>query len=194
MKNIINLKQKQHKLIPIKITKKVFIFIVFIFLFELFLFPTFPALANISETENNTTNISPIIEDPLILNENETENINNDENFINTLPETKTWKTVKTNYYTVTAYNSEAGQCDDTPCISANGFNLCKHNIEDSVATNAFPFGTKIRMPELFGDRIFIVRDRMNKRYVARFDVWMKNKEDAKKFGIKVTKIEILEP
>src|SRR3989339_332527 len=95
MKNIINLKQKQHKLIPIKITKKVFIFIVFIFLFELFLFPTFPALANISETENNTTNISPIIEDPLILNENETENINNDENFINTLPETKTWKMQK---------------------------------------------------------------------------------------------------
>lgn len=93
----------------------------------------------------------------------------------------------------MTAYNSEVGQCDDTPCITANGFDVCKHNSEDTVATNILPFGTKIRIPEYFGDRVFVVRDRMNKRYTHRLDIWMKDKTDARKFGLKYTKIEILE-
>jgi len=43
-------------------------------------------------------------------------------------------------------------------------------------------------------DGVYVVMDKMNKRYTNRFDIWMKNKNDAKKFGLKVTKIEILEP
>ena len=116
VENIISLKQKEHKLIPIKLTRKVFGFIVFILLFELFLFPASPALASISETEDDLPNIPEVIEEI-------TENTNNSENFINNLPKTEEWKTMWTGYYSVTAYNSEVAQCDDTPCITANGFN-----------------------------------------------------------------------
>lgn len=93
---------------------------------------------------------------------------------------------------TLTAYNSEPGQTDDTPCITANGFNVCEHGIEDTVAANFLPFGTKIRIPELFGDRVFIVRDRMNKRYQSRIDVWMLEKSDAKQFGVRRAQVELV--
>ncbi|PLX21495.1 hypothetical protein C0584_02390 [Candidatus Parcubacteria bacterium] len=98
-----------------------------------------------------------------------------------------------TKYTTITAYNSLEGQTDSTPCITANGFDVCKHATEDTVAANFLKFGTKIRIPELFGDRVFVVRDRMNKRYTNRIDVWMINKEDAKKLGKRLAKIEVLE-
>ncbi len=95
--------------------------------------------------------------------------------------------------YTMTAYNSEVAQCDASPCITANGFNVCKHHIEDTVATNFLPFGTKIRIPELFGDRIFIVRDRMNKRYQNRIDVWLLHRDNAIDFGVKYPLVEVLQ-
>lgn len=100
---------------------------------------------------------------------------------------------IRTSYHTMTAYNSESGQCDATPCITASGFDLCEHGIEDTVAANFLKFGTKVRIPELFGDKVFIVRDRMNERYQNRVDIWMLSKEEARKFGIKKAKIEILE-
>lgn len=108
--------------------------------------------------------------------------------------ETKTTVTVlRTSTHTMTAYNSDPAQTDDTPCITANGFNVCEHGVEDTIAANFLKFGTKVRIPELYGDRIFVVRDRMNKRYSDRVDIWMKEKVDARKFGVKVAKIEIVE-
>ncbi|MEI7498471.1 MAG: hypothetical protein WCK11_04265 [Candidatus Falkowbacteria bacterium] len=95
-------------------------------------------------------------------------------------------------YHSLTAYNSEAAQTDDDPCTTANGFNLCKHNQEDSIAANFLKFGTKVRIPELFGDREFVVRDRMNSRYPDRLDVWFKNRGDALKFGVRYAKIEVV--
>lgn len=109
------------------------------------------------------------------------------------LPENKNWKTESTTFRTITAYNSEVAQCDDSPCITANGFNVCEHGIEDTVAANFLKFGTKIRIPELFGDRIFIVRDRMNARYSDRIDIWMKSKQDAKHFGKRTALVEVIE-
>lgn len=102
---------------------------------------------------------------------------------------------VKDSYIaTVTSYNSEPGQTDDTPCITASGMDVCKRDVEDIVATNDLPFHTKILIPEYFGDRIFYVEDRMNKRFTGmdRLDVWMKNKVDSKNFGAKVLKIIVL--
>lgn len=108
--------------------------------------------------------------------------------------DTKTTVTVlRTSTHTMTAYNSDPAQTDDTPCITANGFNVCEHGVEDTIAANFLKFGTKVRIPELYGDRIFVVRDRMNKRYSDRVDIWMKEKVDARKFGVKVAKIEIVE-
>lgn len=92
----------------------------------------------------------------------------------------------------MTAYNSEVAQTDASPCITANGFNVCKHGVEDTVAANFLPFGTKIRIPDYFGDRIFVVRDRMNRRYQNRVDVWMKQRSDALKFGVRSGRIEIV--
>lgn len=105
----------------------------------------------------------------------------------------KTEKVIRTSTHTMTAYNSEIGQTDDSPCITANGFNVCKHGIEDTIAANFLPLGTKVKIPELFGDRVFVVRDRMNKKHPNRVDVWMKDRHDAVHFGVKVAKIQVLE-
>ena len=102
------------------------------------------------------------------------------------------YTTVHEQWHTMTAYNSDPHQTDDTPCITANGFNVCVHGIEDTVAANFLPFNTKIKIPELFGDRIFVVRDRMNARFTDRVDVWMLNYSDARRFGVKHARIEIL--
>ncbi len=85
----------------------------------------------------------------------------------------------------ITAYSSDIYQCDSTPCITANGFNVCEYGIMDTVAANHLKFGTKIKIPDVFGDRIFIVRDRMNNRYKDRVDIWMTKKDDAINFGVK---------
>lgn len=97
-----------------------------------------------------------------------------------------------TKHVTVTAYSSTPDQTDASPCTTANGFNVCKHNIEDVVAVNGVPFGTKVRFPDYFGDRIFTVQDRMNARYTERMDVWMKSRQAALQFGVRKLKVEIL--
>jgi len=106
---------------------------------------------------------------------------------------TPTVKVISTSVHVMTAYNSEPGQTDDSPCITANGFNVCKSGVEDTIAANFLKMGTKVRIPELFGNRIFTVRDRMNQRHATRVDVWMVSKSDAIKFGVKKAKIEVVE-
>lgn len=95
-------------------------------------------------------------------------------------------------YVTSTAYSSEPAQTDDTPCITANGFDVCENNIENVVAANFLKFGTKVKIPDLFGDRIFTVQDRMNTKYNKRMDLWMTSKTRAKTYGIRYVKIEIV--
>lgn len=94
----------------------------------------------------------------------------------------------------VTSYNSHPAQTDSSPCITASGFDLCAHNQENIIATNFLhlPFGAKVRLPELFGDQIFIVEDRMNARYENTMDIWMRDFNQSKAFGRKYTKVEIL--
>ena len=91
----------------------------------------------------------------------------------------------------LTAYTSEPGQTDDTPCITASGLDVCERDIENVVAANFLPLGTRVRIPELFGDRVFYVEDRMNKRYQYKMDVWMKEKAAAKTFGVKYATVEV---
>jgi len=109
------------------------------------------------------------------------------------VPQNNNSEVKKVKYKTVTAYTSEEAQCDASPCITASGYNLCEHGTEDTIADNSLPFGTKVRVPELFGNKIFVVRDRMNSRYQNRIDIWMKDKNTALEFGKKFAKIEILE-
>ena len=103
------------------------------------------------------------------------------------------YEVVKTYQITVTAYSSTPDQTDSTPCITANGFDLCAHDQEDIIAANFLPFGAKVRIPEYFGNRIFTVQDRMNARYYYRADIWFKNRQDAINFGAPYTAVEIVE-
>ena len=109
------------------------------------------------------------------------------------LPDIADLKATNHGYHQLTAYTSEVAQTDNSPCITANGFNVCEHGIEDTIAANFLKFGTKVRIPELFGNRVFVVRDRMNKRHPERLDVWFKDKGEAIKFGIKLARIEVVE-
>lgn len=86
-----------------------------------------------------------------------------------------------------TAYSSDVWQTDATPFITASGTHV-RHGV---VAANFLPIGTKVKIPKLYGDQIFVVEDRMNKRYGKHLDIWMERREDAKRFGVKTLEIEI---
>lgn len=101
----------------------------------------------------------------------------------------KTYKPRKKIYFVrVTGYSSTQDQTDNTPFITASG----THVRDGVIATNFLPFGTVIRIPQLFGNKTFIVEDRMNNRYWTDIDIWFSTKEMAKKFGVKIVKIEII--
>lgn len=88
-----------------------------------------------------------------------------------------------------TAYTSRPEETDDSPFIAADG----THVYDGMVAANFLKFGTKVRLPDLFGDKVFEVHDRMNKRYNIKVDIWMTNLKDARKHGVRHTTIEIVE-
>ena len=91
---------------------------------------------------------------------------------------------------TMTFYTSSADETDSTPTISASGMDV----FDGMVASNRYPFGTKLRFPHLFGDKIFEVQDRMNPRYFNRMDIWVTSKREARQLGIKRSvQVEVLE-
>lgn len=87
----------------------------------------------------------------------------------------------------VTAYSSTPDQTDDTPFIAASG----KHVFDGMIAINGIKFGTKVKLPKLFGDKVFVVEDRMHARKVNHADVWMETRQEAINFGAKITDVEI---
>lgn len=104
-------------------------------------------------------------------------------------PVVETAEAVETHEVWVTAYSSTPEETDDTPFTTA-----MNSEVRDGiVAANFLPFGTKLRIPEHFGDKVFTVEDRMHRRKTNFVDIWMPTKEDAKQFGISYTEIIILE-
>lgn len=89
----------------------------------------------------------------------------------------------------VTAYASVPDETDNTPFITANG----THVRDGIVASNVLPFGTQIQIPELFGNKVFTVEDRMNKRIKNTIDIWMPSVSSAVDFGMTHTSIIVLE-
>jgi 3D (Asp-Asp-Asp) domain-containing protein len=85
-----------------------------------------------------------------------------------------------------TAYSSTPDQTDQTPFVTAAG----TYVRDGVVATNLLPFGTKIRLRELFGTKVFTVEDRMARD--DAIDVWFPTREEALAFGTKSVKMEIL--
>ncbi len=99
-------------------------------------------------------------------------------------------KAVKTIKVVITAYSSTPGQTDDTPFITASN----KYVKDGIIANNMLPFGTKVKIPSLYGDKIFVVEDRMNKRMGNyRMDIWFAERSQAVNFGVKTAEIVVLE-
>ncbi len=89
-----------------------------------------------------------------------------------------------------TGYSSTIKETDDTPFITAAGTWVR----EGIVANNFYPFGTKIKFPELFGEKIFVVEDRMHPRKEDHnVDIWFPSRQEAVNFGAKITEMEVLE-
>ena len=98
-------------------------------------------------------------------------------------------KVVKRMRVLTTAYSSTVCQTDDTPFITASG-TYVKDGI---VANNLLAFGTQIRFPEIYGDKIFVVEDRMHwKKSPYYVDIWFPSYQEAKNFGAKRTYIEVI--
>ena len=88
----------------------------------------------------------------------------------------------------VTGYSSEEGQTDDTPFITASG-NTVRSGI---VAANWLPLGAKVRIPDVYGNQVFTVDDRMHPKNDEKMDIWFQSREEALKFGVKKLRVEIL--
>ena len=96
----------------------------------------------------------------------------------------------------VTAYNAgDPRQTDDTPCISANGENLCKALAagKKRCAANFVPLGSRLHVDKV---GVCLVTDRTHKRYSNRVDIAMNRHEHhkARQFGRQKLKVKILEP
>lgn len=89
---------------------------------------------------------------------------------------------------TVTAYSSTPDQTDSTPFTTALGTQVR----DGIIACNFLRFGTKVRIPSLFGDKIFVVEDRMALKNSHKIDIWFETREDAKQFGVQFARVEVL--
>ena len=106
------------------------------------------------------------------------------------LSPTQTPKVSKRVDVIITGYSSSPQETDNDPFITASA----TKTREGVVANNYLPFGTKIRFPEIYGDKIFVIEDRMNwKKDNYHFDIWFPSRTDALNFGAKRTYVEILE-
>jgi 3D (Asp-Asp-Asp) domain-containing protein len=89
-----------------------------------------------------------------------------------------------------TAYSSTVWECDDTPFITASNTQVR----DGIIANNLLPFNTRVKIPELYGDKIFVVEDRMHYlKSPYQIDLWFPSHEAATDFGVKRTYIEVLD-
>lgn len=88
----------------------------------------------------------------------------------------------------ITAYSSTKDQTDSTPFIAASGMRV----YDGMIAANFLPFGTKVKIPALFGDKIFTVEDHMNRRFPNRVDIWFATRQKAMNFGLQNAEIVIV--
>lgn len=90
-------------------------------------------------------------------------------------------------YVEATAYSSTTLQCDSSPFITASGTRVRF----GTVAANFLPFGTKFKIPNLYGDAVFVVEDRMASW--NRIDIWMPTYKEAIQFGRRNVRIVIID-
>lgn len=79
----------------------------------------------------------------------------------------------------VTAYSSTPDQTDENPLITASGVYVR----DGIIAANFLAFGTKVKFPTIYEDKIFVVEDRMKNNH--QVDIWFPTREQALEFGVK---------
>ena len=86
-------------------------------------------------------------------------------------------------------------QTDDTPCISANGENLCEALAKGlkRCAANFVPLNSRLYVDKI---GVWLVTDRANKRYRNRVDIAMQKSEyhKALQFGRQRLHVKIIQP
>lgn len=102
--------------------------------------------------------------------------------------EYENFRVIKTYTVRATAYSSTVDQTDSTPFITASN----TYVRDGIIAANFLPFGTTVRIPEIYGDKLFIVEDRMHQRYWYNVDIWFPEREMAKEFGARKVRIEVV--
>jgi len=164
-----------------KINHKIFSIAVLIFAFQL-IFPQYSYAQGMSNPIGAQASILAVANlDGLIIYDNNRTYLSGG------LPVSNWREPTKVKKALMTAYSSTVDQCDDSPFITANG----TYVRDGIIAANSLPFGTKIKFPELYGDKVFTVEDRMHERFSDRFDIWMETREEAVQFGAKYVTIEI---
>lgn len=106
------------------------------------------------------------------------------------LPAVADAPTRRTVRVSVSAYSSTRDQTDADPFTTASGAKV--H--EGTIAMNGVPFGTRVRLPNSFGNKVFVVEDRMSGRYGRNHaDIWMPTLGEALKWGRRTVTVEILQ-
>jgi len=147
-----------------------------------FMFPLHAAAINTDSQTNQPADVEIQIPKFTPINSNETVSR------LPQIPEKPQPVAKKTMTIAVTAYSSTVDQCGADPFTTAAGT-----QVRDGViAANFLPMGTKVRFPDQFGNKIFVVEDRMAARYWQRADIWMPTRQAAKQWGVRHVRIEIL--
>lgn len=89
----------------------------------------------------------------------------------------------------ITAYSSTPEETDSSPFITASGARVR----DGIIAANFLKIGTKVQIPSLYGDKVFVVEDRMARKNSHKVDIWMPSKSQALQFGVKKAEIVVLE-
>ena len=88
----------------------------------------------------------------------------------------------------ITAYSSTIEETDASPFITASG----TYVRDGIIAANFLKIGTHVKIPALYGDKIFVVEDRMAAKNYGKVDIWMPSKTAALQFGVKKAEIVVL--
>ena len=89
----------------------------------------------------------------------------------------------------LTAYSSTPDQTSGNPFITASGARV--H--DGTIAANCLEFGTRVQFPELYGEKIFVVEDRLASRMGCEtVDIWFSDRGSALQFGRQYSTVNVL--
>ncbi len=89
----------------------------------------------------------------------------------------------------ITAYSSSPDETDNSPFITAAG----TRTRDGIIAANFLSFGTRVKIPALYGEKVFVVEDRMAAHNGGKVDIWMPSKSLAIQFGVRKAEIVVLD-